>query len=103
MFFSDGELSRASSITLFPLDSFDQITVLLRQRNIVFVVVTATHALPNALMVRDVLKQNPAALKMTRSGNLSLSEQDHFNSNGQRLTAAAAIVDRTVLTFIGLV
>jgi hypothetical protein len=54
-------------------------------------------------MARDVLKQNPAALKMTRSGNLSLSEQDHFNSNGQRLTTAAAIVDRTALTFIGLV
>ena len=74
------------------MDSFDQITVLLRQRNIVFVVVTATHALPNALMVRDVLKQNPAALKMTRSSNLSLSEQDHLNSNEQRLTTAAAII-----------
>ena len=42
-------------------------------------------------MARDVLKQNPAALKMTRSSNLSFSEQDHLNSNEQRLKTAAAI------------
>ena len=51
----------------------------------------------------DVRHRIDELIEMTRSGNLSLSEQDHFNSNGQRLTAAAAIVDRTVLTFIGLV
>jgi hypothetical protein len=73
------------------MDSFDQITVLLRQRNLVFVVVTPTRV-AQCTDGAGCLETESRRFENDTSSNLSLSEQDHLNSNEQRLTTAAAII-----------